>query len=160
MSLYNAVQRVRKLLGLRHDHIDRRSGGSGSVTVISGACNESRGTVSLSDVNKHDRFSKYDPVPFKASDVPVTGYVTAELNRLCSQIGLQQWVGMDPTDWKTKYEFKNVGKMLIRIRWQEEKQNHEILLEPGESTTLKVGGSLSTYQTYPEIKAFRYGEDE
>jgi len=61
---------------------------------------------------------------------------------------------MDPSDYKTLFEMRNVGHKLVKIRWQDEKQEMEVLLEPGEHTTLKVNGS---FQTYPEIKAFNYG---
>src|SRR6266478_641556 len=156
MSLHNAVQRVRKLFGLSNSYVDRATGGSGSITVIPDAREESRGTASLGLIRKYEQYKTYDPIPYHRFNVPNgIGRVSTVYNTLCTQVGLQSTVRMDPSDWKTTYDFKNVGNMLIRIRWNESKQTHEILLEPGEMTTLKLGSSLDQAECYPEIKAFR-----
>jgi hypothetical protein len=161
MSLHNAVQRVRKLFGLRNTYVVPARSGSGSVTVIPGAGDGDQPPVSLGLVRKYEQYKKYDPIPYNKFDLPMgTGRVTNYYNQLCKQVGLQSCVRMDPTDWKQIYDFVNVGKMLIRIRWFESKQQHEILLEPGERTTLKLGGNLDREAAYPEIKAFRYGDDD
>jgi hypothetical protein len=161
MLFHNAVQRLRKLFRFRNSERDRQAGGSGSVTVIPSIREEDRPVASLGLVRKFEQYKKYDPIPYNSFDVPMgIGKASRNYNELCSRVGLQACVRMDPTDWKQTYDFANVGKMLIRIRWSESKQQHEILLEPGERTTLKLGSNLSQEKAYPEIKAFRYGDDE
>lgn len=159
MSLHNAVQRIRKLFGLRNSYVDRATGGSGSITVIPNALEENKGTVSLGLVRKYEQYKKYDPIPYNRFDVPHgIGRVSTHFNVMCSKVGLQAVVRADPTDWKALYEFRNVGKMLIKIRWMENKQSHEVLLEPGENTTFKLSSMLD--QSYPEIKAFHYDQSD
>ena len=161
MSVHNAVQRVRKLFGLRNTYVPRPKSGSGSITVIPGNGEEDREPVSLGVLRKYEQYKKYDPIPYNRFDIPRgVGRVSTLFNKMCSETGLQAAVMMDPFDYKTRYDFKNVGQMLVRIRWVESKQNHEILLEPGEGTTFKLSGNLDQEQFYPEIKAFRYGNDE
>lgn len=162
-SLYQTIQRLRRRLGLAHDVVERESHGSGSVQVIPPPSPEaSRGTVSLKYIEQRDRFKTYDPVKYRPSDVPYGGVgVTRELNRICSKTGLQMTVCMDPSDFKQVYHFKNVSKTkLVRVRWISDKQNHEVLLEPDEQTTIKVDHSLDSGYGYPEIKAFEYGQQE
>ncbi len=159
--VYRIIQRLRKSLGLSHNLADKQSNGSGSVTVIPGSGTVAGGTVSLDFVGKFESYKNYDPVPFNSYDIPHgIGRVTREYNDTCARVGLQSVVRMDPQDFKTIYDYKNVGRMLVRIRWYEDKLNHEVLLEPGESTILKLGSNLHTMGQYPEIKAFHHKEDE
>src|SRR6266480_715093 len=148
--VYRIIQRLRKRLGLSHNLAAKQSNGSGSVTVIPGSGTVAGGTVSLDFVGKFESYK----IPHGI------GRVTREYNDTCARVGLQSVVRMDPQDFKTIYDYKNVGRMLVRIRWYEDKLNHEVLLEPGESTILKLGSNLHTMGQYPEIKAFHHKEDE
>src|SRR5437667_9335886 len=114
--VYRIIQRLRKSLGLPHNLADKQSNGSGSITVIPGSGTIAGGTVSLDFVSKFELYKTYDPVPFNSYDIPCgSGRVTRLYNDTCAKVGLQSVVRMDPQDYKTIFDLKNVGRMLVRV---------------------------------------------
>lgn len=81
-------------------------------------------------------------------------YMTTDLNRYCTQAGVQCTVQMDPTDFQQIFIFKNLGNRLVKIEWGTEAR----FLEPGEHTTVKASGLLNQEWGYmPRITALNGG---
>ena len=50
----------------------------------------------------------------------MAGYVSPELNEICTRAGIQCTVTMDPQDFKTIYQFRNFNKYSVEVSYQKQ----------------------------------------
>lgn len=73
-----------------------------------------------------------------------------------SKSGVECVTSLSPTDLKTDYYFRNDGKQLVLIEWNESDKH---FLEPGESVTVKVNlsGLMDNHDHMPRVTALNGG---
>lgn len=176
MCIYCGVRKLRQLFGLqyrdcdRRQCVERRERASASIRIEPDPVVKDRGVVSVNNFDKRGLPSvagwtsyklHYDHTPLPPRKDIISelsnpmGFVSRTFNAICSEQGVQCTVTMDPSDYRSKFDFKNFGDRLVRIEYRDEVH----YLEPTEEVTLKLAEGEGS-NTLPRVIALNNGFDQ